>query len=639
MFLNTLFIQCVRACRYALLFVLAVAGFLMPAGLFAYDNGSVPVNTPQSARRMITDLIETHGKAYPGGPDFLKQLEAIEKSPPADAALRQQQLDALIREAALANPILDFDKILLVRRKLRGTDAGLMMNFHCNDAIRRNGWDNEIGILSNLRTKPTFTPIHRQPGGAIMRDLDLHFDAKRFLFASINKKGNWGVFELNLDGTGLRELSPDDNLGSQWFDACYLAEEDAILAFSTAGVVGIPCLHGGSKASSLYRVNTTARTARQLTFEQDSGWHPRPLHDGRIMYLRWQYTDTPHYFDRLLFTMLPDGRQQKALWGSGAFFPTAFKHPRPVPGHPSMILGVVSGHHSLPEAGRLMLIDPNLGSHYPFRHDPVSKEWGVPGTHVEITPRVYPKEVTGCIQEIPGHGRDVVGHVSDNQGAEGKYTFTTPYPLNEKYYLTSMWLDHKGTYGLWLVDTFDNMVKLYDLPDANILEPIPVRPRTRPPIIPDTTTPGATEGTMFISDIYHGRGLPGIPRGVAKSLRIIAYHFEYWREKGTPRPGYRTVGEASSWDIKRVLGTVPIEPDGSAFFKVPANTPISIQILDKDNAAIQIMQSWTIAMPGENLSCVGCHEPSNTTLTPRPTLAANKPPRPRVTKQPEGLSH
>ncbi|MDR2513566.1 MAG: hypothetical protein LBD01_07230, partial [Puniceicoccales bacterium] len=179
-----------HTCRCTVLFLaLAAASLLAPANLPAYDNGVVPVNTPQSARRMITDLIETHGKAYPGGPGFLQRLDAFEKNPPADPAERQRQLDALIREAALANPILDFDKILLVRRKPHGTDTGLMMNFHCNDAIKRNGWDNEIGILSNLRTTPTFTPVHRQSKGAIMRDLDLHFDAKRFLFASINAKG------------------------------------------------------------------------------------------------------------------------------------------------------------------------------------------------------------------------------------------------------------------------------------------------------------------------------------------------------------------------------------------------------------------------------------------------------------------
>ncbi|GHT44324.1 hypothetical protein FACS189454_01390 [Planctomycetales bacterium] len=610
--------------------------------LFAYDNGIVPVNTPESARRMINDLIETYGEKYPKGAELLERLDKV-------SGEKQKELDTLIREAALANPLLDFDKILCVRRKphenrelfwnILSRDGFSAANFYCEDTIPRNGWDNEICVLSDLRGEPKLTPIYRHPNGGIMRDLDLYFDAQKFLFASSNDKGNFAVFEIGLDGNGLRELTPNNQDDIQWFDACYTAEDRVILAFSTAGLQGVPCVNGSQKVATLYRVSGKSETAsplsnsplvRQLTFEQDSGWHPRLLNDGRVMYLRWQYTDTPHYFDRILFTMTPDGRQQRALWGSGAFFPTAFKHPRPVPTHPSMIIGVVSGHHSLPEAGRLMLVDPNLGTHYPFRHDPKTKEWGVPGTCLDIYPRVYPKEVTGCVQEIPGWGRDVIGNVHDNQGGECKYTFAFPYPLNEKYFLVSMWLDHQGMWGIWLVDKFDNMVKLYDLPDAGLFEPVPLIPRERPPVLPDLTVPGEKEGTMFITNVYEGRGLNGlsanpsvrIPKGKAKFLRVFAYHWAYWN---TGR--HSAVGEYSGWDVKRILGTVPIEEDGSVAFKVPANTPISMQVLDEDGAAIQMMQSWTIAMPGENVSCVGCHEKTNDVTPTTTTIAARKQPR------------
>jgi formylglycine-generating enzyme required for sulfatase activity len=605
--------------RYTILFCFSC--FILIFGISqtrAYDNGVIPVNTPESARRMIMDLIKTHGDKYPKGTEFLERLQEFEENP------NPQVLESLIGEAALANPILDFDEILCIRRKPQQNQKGFItLNVYTEDTIPRHGWDNEIMILNNLRGEPKLTPVYKHPNNSIMRDLDLHFDAQKFLFASVNDKGNWAVFEIGLDGNGLRELTPNDQTDIQWFDPCYLAEDGVILSFSTAGLQGVPCIAGLQKVASLYRVDTNKNNVRQLTFEQDSGWHPRLLNDGRVMYLRWQYTETPHYFDRMLFTMSPDGRQQKALWGSGAFFPTAYKHARPVLTHPSMVLGVVSGHHSsLPEAGRLVLVDPNLGTHYPFRHDPKTKEWGKPETHSDIYPRVYPKEITGCVQEIPGWGRDVIGNVYDHQGGDCKYTFAFPYPLNEKYFLTSMWLDHKGMWGIWLVDIFDNMVKLYDLPDANLFEPIPLTPRQRPLVIPDLTLPNEKEGTMFITDIYHGRGLPEIPRGKAKSLRIFSYHFAYW---GTGN--YTAIGEYSGYDIKRIIGTVPIEEDGSACFKVPANTPISMQVLDEDGAAIQIMQSWTIAMPGENVSCVGCHEQTNEVTPAKSTIASRKPPR------------
>ena len=60
--------------------------------------------------------------------------------------------------------------------------------------------------------------------------------------------------------------------------------------------------------------------------------------------------------------------------------------------------------------------------------------------------------------------------------------------------------------------------------------------------------------------------------------------------------------------MQRILGTVPVHADGSAYFRVPANTPISVQPLDAQGKAIQLMRSWFTAMPGEIRSCVGCHE-------------------------------
>lgn len=592
----------------------------------AYDNGDVPVNTPQSARRMIENLLESFGDRYPNGNEFLRRLGAVEKiltENPSDSNAKQE-LQLLIREASLANPLLDFDRILCVRRKQgpKGKLGFTELNAYTNDTIPRRGWDNEIVILSNLRKDPVLTSLYRHPDGSVMRDLDLYYDARKFMFSAINEHDAWTVYELDLEGNGLKALSPTDFKDIDWFDACYLPEDGVILSCSTAGIQGLPCVNGQAKMANIFRIDTNNNKVRQLTFEQDSDWHPRVMNDGRIMYLRWEYTDTPHFFNRILFSMMPDGRQQRALWGSGGYFPGAYKHPRSVPGHDSLVLGVASGHHSRPEAGRLLLIDPNIGSYYPFRHDPKTKEWGPQGTHVNIFPRVYPAEKTGCVQEIPGYGRDVIGNVYDNQGGLCKYTFFAPFPLNENYYITSMWLAHQGTWGIWLVDRFDNMVKLYDLPDAGLYEPIPIIPRKRPRVLPDLTTPDQTEGTMFITDVYHGRGLPGIPRGKAKQLRIFAYHFCYW---GTG--GHEAVGQESTWDIKRVLGTVPVEEDGSACFTVPANTPLSIQVLDEEGQAIQIMQSWTVCMPGELLSCVGCHENPRDVTPAKTTLASKRPPR------------
>ena len=77
------------------------------------DIGDVPINTPASARRMIEDLTQTYGEKYAKGPAYLKRLEAIEaklKANPKDAQAAAD-LAGLIREASLANPLLDFDDV------------------------------------------------------------------------------------------------------------------------------------------------------------------------------------------------------------------------------------------------------------------------------------------------------------------------------------------------------------------------------------------------------------------------------------------------------------------------------------------------------------------------------------------------
>jgi formylglycine-generating enzyme required for sulfatase activity len=612
--------------------------------VFAYDNGRVPVNTPESAKRMVDDLIATFGEQYPKGQEYLERLEVIAQrlrsNPRNNTETRQafqeaqQELNALLREAALANPLLDFDNVLLIRRNTRRGFGFIALNAYTAADSPRGGMDNEIAILSDLRTTPKLTPIYRHPDSSPIRDLDLHFDGERLMFSAIERidhEGNmvprWAVYEIGVDGQNLKKLSPSHH-DVDWFDSCYLPEENSIIVASTAGMQGLPCEDGGRNMANLYRIDLGAGnnpTVRQLTFEQDSDWHPTVMEDGRVLYLRWEYSDIPHYTSRILFAMQPDGRQQRAVWGSGSIFPTAYKNPRQIPGHPNRFIGVVSGHHTdgggHAETGRLMILNTQYGSLYPFRYDPASKEWGPQGAHVNVFPRVFPKEATGCEQEIPGYGLDVVGNVYDNQGGMGTYRFAYPYPLNENYFLVSMKHVQRPTFGLYLVDRFDNITQILELPEDSLFFPTPLVSRQRPMVKPDMTDLNNMEGTMFVTDVYLGEGLKGVPRGTIKSLRLFAYHFGF-RGSG----GHESVGQNSSWDIKRILGTVPVEEDGSASFKVPANTPISIQALDAEGRAVQLMRSWTVSMPGEQQSCIGCHEsPLDVTPTKR-AAAAMRPP-------------
>ena len=583
------------------------------------NNGDIPVNTPDSARRMINDLIRTHGERYRGSSEFLLELDAIEeglkqKRGDGDA---EKKLAILVRKASLANPILDFDKVLVIRRK---GEANRGLNSHTTADINPKGKDNEISELSNLRGEVKVRTVYRHPEQGVVKHMDVHWSGERIMFSGGGANGKWAVLDVDTDGKDLRELTPSDQPDVQWFDGCYLPEEGHIVACSTAGMQGLPCENGGRPMVNLYRVNVKSKRVRQLTFEQDSDWHPRILPNGRVMYLRWEYTDTPHYFSRYLFHMNPDGTSQLGLWGSGSYFPTAYVWARPIGGDDSKILGIVSGHHAKSETGRLMMVNPSLARKYPFRHKPEKRIWGPPKSSINIVPEVLPAEVTGCVQEMPGWGRDVVGNVYDGQGGGQKYTFGTPWPLSDKYFLVSMRGFAGRKWNLCLVDVFDNMTLVYEDPEYDIFEPMPLLPRERPPVLADRTREGAP-ATIFCTDIYYGPGLKGIPRGKVKKLRVYAYHYGYIRSGG-----HESCGLESSWDIKRVLGTVPVENDGSFSFEAPPNTPLAIQPLDEEGAALALMRSWMVGMPGSTLSCVGCHEAKNEATPVRVAQAAKRAP-------------
>jgi formylglycine-generating enzyme required for sulfatase activity len=142
--------------------------------------------------------------------------------------------------------------------------------------------------------------------------------------------------------------------------------------------------------------------------------------------------------------------------------------------------------------------------------------------------------------------------------------------------------------------------------------------------VPDRTTPGAREATVYLVDVYAGEGLAGVPRGTVKQLRLFTYHFNYFGTSALGDP----IGADGPWDVRRVLGTVPVDADGSAYFTVPANTPIALQPLDADGQALQLMRSWFTGMPGEQVSCVGCHEREWTTPPVQPLYALRRRPSP-----------
>ena len=69
---------------------------------------------------------------------------------------------------------------------------------------------------------------------------------------------------------------------------------------------------------------------------------------------------------------------------------------------------------------------------------------------------------------------------------------------------------------------------------------------------------------------------------------------------------------------KQVLGTVPVDEDGSVAFRAPAGQPLMFQLLDENGMAVMSMRTFVYLHPGETATCVGCHEPRNSSPARNP---------------------
>ncbi|MDR2466367.1 MAG: hypothetical protein LBD35_03145, partial [Prevotellaceae bacterium] len=531
-----------------------------------------------------------------------KLTEDIKAGDPAAADKAGALLERLDR-ILLSNPLLKGKELLAVERRFADKarirmngDAGLTPhNFQNNSSLNPKGWDNSLVKLSGFGTEIKKTDVFVPDDGSIISDIEMHFSGKRLMYSSAGTDDRWHLFELDLTTGKSRQITPDAYKDFDSFDGCYTVDGKYIFC-STATFLGLPCTNGWDKMCGLFSYDPATGETRQLTFDQDSNWNPVMMSNGQILYQRWEYSDIPHTYGRILFTMNPDGSNQIAIYGSGLYFPASFFGARPIPGSKNgAIVGIATGHHGTSRSGRLLIVDPSKN-----RHDP---------------------DLVAA--EIPRRGKKVVPILRDRL-VDGVWPqFLQPFPLSEKYFLVSMKASPESLWGIYLADVYNNITPVVQHEGAGYFEPAPAGASPAPAFVADRTRQGEKTATVFIQDIYSGGGLQNIPRGSVKKLRVCDYSFSPWNQGGTP--GLH--GLDGPCDVKRILGEVEVEADGSVMFAIPCNTPIFVQPLDGDGKALQIMRSWFSARPGEHVSCLGCHEERNLAPASKPTLASRKPPQ------------
>ncbi len=562
-----------------------------------------------NVRRAFEDMKSVSGYDVATYEAKMKQLEAINIDAinlfngDKEAIATAENALALSREILLSNKALDNDRIILGRynlgsisRNATAPKLGTQTNNWTNQmSSPRMGFDAEISEMTDIRSeKPKFSQIYKPESDAPVSDLMLHWDADKILFTSLTEDKRWNVFQVGVDGSGLDMVVKTEEPDLEFMDGTFLPSGKFIVN-SNIGYQGVPCVHGNDPVANMVLYDPESEDIRRLTFDQDANWHPVVGNNGKVMYVRWEYTDLTHYYSRITMHMNPDGTEQKSLYGSGGFFPNSTFDIQPLPGNTSQFIGVISGHHGVARAGRLMLFDPAKSR----------------------------KKTEGIAQEIPFSTRPIDPIIKDGLVNGVWPQFLKPRPVTDKYFLVSAKLSDQSLWGIYLVDIYDNMTLIAECEGEGYINAIYVEKRETPPVIPEKVDLSKTESTVYIQDIYEGEGLPGVPRGTVKKLRVFAYEFGYIKALSN----HIAQGVQSGWDIKRLIGEVDVNEDGSTIFTIPANTPISLQPLDSEGQALQWMRSWLTGMPGEVVSCVGCHEDQNTIAIPKRSEASTQNPQ------------
>ncbi|MBI9060817.1 MAG: NPCBM/NEW2 domain-containing protein, partial [Marinilabiliaceae bacterium] len=381
---------------------------------------------------------------------IIKELTAGQSQAIEEAGV----LLAVSRQILLSNPLLHGKEMMVLRQKVglnrgrsvMGQDLGYPKNnWTTSAAIPKpaKGWNNELAVMKDVASNPTFTTLYQPSEPVVINDPEIHWDGQRILFSSVNKKKAWHLFEINRDGSGLKQLTPDGYEDIGFFDGCYLPNGKVAMV-STAPYQGVPCIGGGQSTGAVYELNPADQKIRQLNFGQDNDWNPIVLNNGRLMYLRWEYTDASHYFTRILMSMNPDGTGKKEYYGSNSYFPNSMFEARSIPQHPTKFVTIVSGHHGTTRSGRLMVFDPGKGRH----------------------------EADGVVQEIPFKDRQVEPIIKDRL-VDGVWPqFLAPYPLDENFFLVTAKLSPEALWGIYLVDVFDNMTLIAEQEGEALMYPM-----------------------------------------------------------------------------------------------------------------------------------------------------------------------
>jgi hypothetical protein len=482
------------------------------------------------------------------------------------------QRDDTLLVRARQGPMAGVREIVFAARKPNNSDGHWYANlgYYAHDPNRK-AWREGARLYRWSVDPGQLTTLLDDPRGGV-RDPQVHYDGRRILF-SYRKGGTeqYHLYEINSDGTGLRQLTGGDY---DDIEPTYLPDGD-IVFISTRCKRWVNCWL--TQVAVMHRCNAEGGNIRAISSNNEHDNTPWPLPDGRLLYTRWEYVDRSQVDYHHLWVSNPDGTGQM-IWYGNLHPGIVMIDAKPIPGSDKVVAIFSPGHGQVEHAGAVTLVDPKGG----------------------------PDE------------RSLARRVSRGD------QYRDPWAFSEDCFLAA------AGASLVLMDGAGSSQELFTLPAADrnagllLQEPRPLQPRPRERVVPARANPQAPTGRLVLANIYDGRNMAGVRRGEIKKLLVL---------ETLPMPihytgGMDPISYGGTFTLERIAGTVPVEPDGSAYLELPALRSFFFVALDEHDLAVKRMQSFLTVQPGELTSCVGCHEQRARTPAAAqfPTLAARRPP-------------
>ncbi|HIJ69914.1 MAG TPA: hypothetical protein HPP87_00960 [Planctomycetes bacterium] len=570
-----------------------------------YSSGEEFSSKVESLRLAVEDLIQTFGQQYPNGRVYLEKLESVD----------EEGFAGLQRQALVANPLVSGQPLLYVARAADrdGTHHYLerWMPLEQQDAFEKPGA--ALKVLDPA-TGTTETIVETAEG--IIRNPCVHFDGNRILFSmSRNQNEYFNIYEIDSASPKkkVRQITNASDVSD--VDPVYLPD-DSILFTSCRDLKYVPC--DTQMVPHLFRMDLDGANIHQITRSTAHENQISLMPDGRILYSRWDYVDRNFSDGHCFWVTNPDGTNPALIWGNNTTNPSAAWNARTIPAT-GRLLCILGTHHSR-LGGALAIIAPRIAIDGP---ESIIRTWPAEVKDRFIQPQKDSLEnersrtVRMCVRSWSPQVRQLWEddanmrmHRHDDSLRNVKPWYNTPWPLSEKYFLCVRAPERMGKTAIYLVDVFGNEIKLH-ADESGCYCPMPLAPSPRPAVIQPRRDYGNGEGIFYIQNVYIGTHMKGVKPGLVKKIRVVEVLSKRglsdagsWEGMGGQDPGVNW----TDFNPKQVLGTVPVEADGSAYFAVPCDRFIYFQLLDKNDMMIQSMRSGTSIHSGEKLSCIGCHE-------------------------------